>query len=465
LASADARYWRMNHLIRILAIDDDPGVLSVLKAGLTGGGVEVLAADDPEVGWEMVRRINPDIVLLDLLMPGLGGMELLDRIVEGNPSIDVVLLTGEYRIEYAVQAIQRGACDYLTKPVDIEFLRERVGKLIAGAQNRIRDIELEEAFVRASQFGEMVGRSPEMLDAFVRLQRIAPHYRSALITGETGTGKELAARALHALSPVSTRPLVVCNCAAIVETLFESELFGHVRGAFTGAVQDRKGMFETANGGAIFLDEVGEIPLTSQSKLLRVLQNQEVQRVGSSAVRNVDVRVIAATNRDLRAMIAKDQFREDLYYRLSMVKVHLPRLVDRKEDLPLLERHFLEEFSQRFDKRIQGITHRAQGLLARYPWPGNVRELENAIGHACMMTAGDNIDVRDLPEELQSYRHSQGPGAEAPLLTLAEAERCHAQYVLDRVGGNKQAAAEILAISRNTLYRILKEPLPSEGHT
>ncbi len=455
----------MRHLIKILAIDDDAGVLSVVKAALTGDGIEVLVANDPTVGWEMVRQLNPDIVLLDLVMPALGGMELLDKIVDWNPSIDVVLLTGEYRIEYAVEAIQRGACDYLTKPVEIELLRERVGKLIAGTQNRLRSIEIEEAFVRASQFGEMVGRSPEMLDAFVRLQRIAPHYRSALITGETGTGKELAARALHALSPVSTRPLVVCNCAAIVETLFESELFGHVKGAFTGAVQDRTGMFESANGGTIFLDEIGEVPLVSQSKLLRVLQNQEVQRVGSSAVRTLNVRVIAATNRDLRAMIAKNQFREDLYYRLSMVRVQLPRLVDRKQDLPLLERHFLEEFSRRFAKRIKGITHRAQGLLARYPWPGNVRELENAIGHACMMTAGDNIDVRDLPEDLQNYRHTQGPGAAAPLLTLAEAGRCHAQYVLDRVGGNKQEAAEILGISRNTLYRILKEPLPSNGQT
>jgi DNA-binding NtrC family response regulator len=446
-------------MIKLLAIDDEPRILKVVKAALAGEGLEILVADDADVGWEIVRRTSPDIVLLDLAMPGIEGMELLERIVEWNPSIDVVLLTGEYRIERAVEAIQKGACDYLTKPFEIDLLRERIGKLVAGARNRLRCIELEEAFVQVSQCGEMVGRSPQMLDVFVRLQRVAPHYRSTLITGETGTGKELAARALHALSPVSAQPFVVCNCAAIVETLFESELFGHVKGAFTGAVQDRIGLFESANGGTIFLDEIGEVPLSKQSTLLRVLQNQEILRVGSSAVRSVDARIIAATNRDLRAMIARNQFREDLYYRLSMVNIQLPRLIDRKEDLPLLERHFLKEFSQRFDKRIKGLTHRAQALLAQYSWPGNIRELENVIGHACMMTAGDTVDVRDLPEDLQRHRQIHGPSAAPPLMTLAEAERGHAQYVLDRMSGNKQEAAKVLGISRNTLYRILKNPL------
>jgi DNA-binding NtrC family response regulator len=447
----------MDSLVKILAIDDDPGVLALLKMALESDGVEVQVANDPEVGWEMVRQISPDIVLLDVVMPRLSGMELLDRIVEWSPLINVVLLTGEYHMEHAVEAIQKGACDYLTKPAQIDLLRERIGKLIVGARDLLRGAELEEAFVQASRFGGMVGRSPEMLGIFERLRRIAPHYRSVLITGETGTGKELAARALHALSPVSTAPFVVCNCATIVETLFESELFGHVRGAFTGAVGDRIGLFEAADGGTIFLDEIGEVPLVVQSKLLRVLQNQEFQRVGSPATRSVDVRVIAATNRDLRAMIAKNQFREDLYYRLATIKVHMPRLFERKVDLLLLERHFLKECSQRFNKRIKGLTRRAQALLARYPWPGNVRELENVISHACMMTVGDAIDVRDFPEDLQSYRPVSGPGGAPPLLTLAEVEVRHARYVLEQVGGNKQEAAKILGISRNTLYRILGE--------
>jgi DNA-binding NtrC family response regulator len=375
--------------------------------------------------------------------------------------IDVVLLTSEHGTEFAVEAIQKGASDYLTKPVDIDLLRERIGRLAAQARNRRRGTELEDALLLTSGLSGMVGRSPEMLDVFVRMQRIAPHYRAALIVGETGTGKELAARALHGLSRVAAQSFIVCNCAAIAETLFESELFGHVRGSFTGAVQDRIGLFEAASGGTIFLDEIGEVPPALQGKLLRVLQNHEVQRVGSPIVRSIDVRVIAATNRDLRVMISKNEFREDLYYRLSMVQVQLPRLADRKEDLPLLIRHFVLKYSIQFGKNIRGLTQRAQLLLARHDWPGNVRELENVIGHACMMTSGDTIDVRDLPEELHDGGRRQAPGAPEALLPLAEMERRHTQAVLARVGGNKQEAAAILGISRTTLYRILNETAPS----
>ena len=227
-----------------------------------------------------------------------------------------------------------------------------------------------------------------MWEMFSKIRRVAPHYRSVLITGETGAGKDLVARALHALSPVANGRFVVLNCSAVVETLFESELFGHVKGAFTGAAQDKVGLFEHANGGTLFLDEIGDMPLGTQAKLLRALQNQEVQRVGSLTARKVDVRVIAATNKDLRAAIADKLFREDLYYRLSMVEIRTPSLVERMEDLPLLERHFLEHFARQFGKSIKGFTHRAQILLARHNWPGNVRELENVIGHACMMVLG-----------------------------------------------------------------------------
>ena len=444
--------------IRILAVDDEPAILSVVKAALSGDGVEVLTATDPEAAWQMAREVDPHLAILDLAMPRLSGMALLSRLVDWNPLIDVVLLTGEYRTDYAVEAIQKGACDYLTKPVDIDLLQARIGKQIDEIRSRLRGIEIEEAMVGASRFGGMVGRSPELLRVFGLISRIAPHYRHALITGETGTGKELAARALHDMSSVSRGPFVVCNCAAIVETLFESELFGHVRGAFTGAVRDRAGLFESADGGTIFLDEIGELPATVQSKLLRVLQQHEIQRVGSSSVRQVDVRVIAATNRDLRAEIGRSQFREDLYYRLSMVKIHLPRLADRLDDLPLLERHFLMEFSRQYGKKIRGVTPRAQTLLARHPWTGNIREFENVIGHACMMTSGETIDVRDLPEDFQRGRgHAGDGGSSEPLMTLAAVELRHVKLVLERVGGNKQAAAEILGISRNTLYRILKD--------
>ncbi|MBI3207434.1 MAG: sigma-54-dependent Fis family transcriptional regulator [Candidatus Solibacter usitatus] len=449
--------------IKILALDDDPAILSLVKSALQSDDVEVQTATLPEEAWRIARKDNPDIILLDLVMPTANGMELLPQFIAWNPLIVVVLLTGEYHPEYAVEAIQKGASDYLTKPVEIDLLQKRIGKRIEEIRKHRRVLELEEEFARTGRLGDLVGLSRPMLNVYARLERIAPHYRSVLITGETGTGKELAARALHSLSPVSSGPFVVCNCAALVETLFESELFGHTAGAFTGAVKDRAGLFETGNGGTVFLDEIGELPLNVQSKLLRVLQRHEVQRVGSSTVRPVDVRVIAATNRNLKDEIAGKQFREDLYYRLAVVEIHLPRLTDRHEDLVLLQRHFLTEYSKRYNKRIRSITNRAQAVLMRHTWPGNVRELENVIGHACMMAAGDVIDVWDLPDEFQGQKHDsvQPAAVEAPL-TMAEAEFRHALSVLAQAGGNKQEAAEILGISRNTLYRILKDANPEK---
>ena len=293
-----------------------------------------------------------------------------------------------------------------------------------------------------------------MLEVYSRIRRIGPHFRIALITGATGTGKELVARALHKFSPVNGRAFVVCNCAAIVETLFESELFGYVKGAFTGATQDRAGLFEAADGGTLFMDEIGEIPVHLQSKLLRVLQNNEVQRVGSHLLRKIDVRVIAATNRNLREMVKKDLFREDLFYRLSMLEVKLPTLAERKEDLPLLQKHFLDQFVAQLGKSIKGLTRRAQSVLSRYFWPGNIRELQNVIGHACMMAEGEVIDLPDLPQYLHSRESAhEGQG----LLTLEEVERHHVHRILTQVGGNKLEAAAILGVSRATIYRILSQ--------
>ncbi len=405
----------------------------------------------------MLFRSNPDVVLLDLRLPGMSGMELLDRIVEQRPLTDVILLTGDDSTERAVQAIQKGACDYLTKPIEIEFLQERVGKLIRKVRERYA-LESEQSAPRRTQFAAMVGSSGKMTAVFSRLQRIAPYFRTVLVTGETGTGKELAARALHALSPASSGPFVICNCAAVVDSLFETELFGHVRGAFTGALHDRVGLFESAQGGTLFLDEVGELPLGLQAKLLRVLQNHEVQRVGSNLVRRFDVRVIAATNRDLEAMALSGSFRMDLYYRLSAVQLGLPRLADRMEDLPLLARHFLKKYAQEYDKPVDGLTNRAHLVLARHGWPGNVRELENVIGHACMMATRRLIDVSDLP----AYLQGDSTNGATSLTTLREVEKQYAQLVLKHVGGNKRQAAHVLGISRTTLYRILTgAPLPA----
>jgi DNA-binding NtrC family response regulator len=440
--------------LKLLAIDDDPQSLALINDTLAQPGFEILTTQDAESGFEKFLRFRPRIVLLDLLLPGVDGMELLEKMIRIDPGANVVLVSGHYSAESAVEAIQKGACDYLTKPFDVSRLRTRVASFIAEAELRSRTLTLDQELLEACQFEGIVSRSPLMLEVFTKVRRVAPHFKTALITGATGTGKELVARALHRLSSVASEKFVVCNCSTLVENLAESELFGHSRGAFTGAIQDKAGLFESADGGVIFLDEVGVLSAATQAKLLRVLQDHEVRRVGSSISRKVNVRVIAATNRNLRKMVKDGQFREDLYYRLAVVEISLPPLANRREDLPLLERHFVERFSGEYKKAISGLTRRAQGRMATYPWPGNVRELENVIGNACMMTDGKFIDTNDLPERFQGRASDDAPVDEA-LFSLEEVQRRHVMRVLDRVGGNKARAAEILGVGRATIYQLL----------
>jgi len=452
--------------LSLLIIDDNLGSLEMLSNALAQPDLEILTASDPEEGLDLVHSRHPQIVLTDLIMPHMSGMEVLDRIMEFDPATEVILMTAHYSTESAVEAIKKGASDYLNKPVSIAALREKIGRVVELARKGQYASRLEDELLASAAFEGMVGNSPTMWDMFSRIRRVAPHYRAVLVTGETGTGKDLVAQALHRLSPAGQGRYVVLNCSAVVETLFESELFGHVRGSFTGASNDKAGLFEHAHGGTLFLDEIGDMPLATQAKLLRVLQNQEVQRVGSLTARKVDVRVVAATNHDLRAAIAEKRFREDLYYRLSMVEIKVPSLEDRKEDLPLLERHLIAKFACQYGKEIHALTRRAQIRLAMHSWPGNVRELENVIGHACMMTLGDTIDVQDLPP----YLLAEGQAVSDPgdtlvpesesAGTLEAQERALIQRAMQAAAGNQSQAARMLRIGRDALrYKLKKHSL------
>ncbi len=449
--------------LSIVILDDNPGSLELLSTALSREGVAIHTASRPTEALDLIRRIRPQLVLTDLVMPEMSGLDVLSRIMEFAPATDVVLMTAHYTTETAVEAIRKGAADYLEKPIRLPLLRERVGRLIEDARRR-------QAAGNETEFEGLIGTSPAMAGLFARIRRVAPHYRSALIQGATGTGKDLVARALHARSGVKGQ-YVVLNCSAVVETLFESELFGHVKGAFTGADRDKPGMFEAASEGTLFLDEIGDMPISTQAKLLRALQNQEIQRVGSLQPRKVNVRVIAATHRNLRQAVADRQFREDLWYRLTMVEIPVPSLAERKEDLPLLIRHFIDRFAREYGKAIRGVTPRARLALERHAWPGNVRELENALGHACMMAEGDEIDVGDLPPSVLGEEplapgsssasvppaaagSAADPGGQA---SLADHERQLVVSALERVKGNQSEAARSLGIGRDALRYKMKK--------
>ena len=441
-------------ILKILAIDDAQASLDLIVAALADMGLEIRTTTDPRHGLDLVRQWRPKIVLLNSVVPGVEGMEILRQVVNADPGIDVIVMTGYYSTESAVEAIQAGAADYLPKAFPLEKVRTRISQLLEDAERRLRASKLEDDLAENLQFEGMIGRSPRMLDLFAKIRRIAPHFRTVLVTGPTGAGKDLVARALHRLSPTSNGHFSAVNCSSISETLAESELFGYVKGAFTGAVQEKVGLFEYASGGTAFLDEIGDLPLNMQSKLLRVLQNQELQRLGSPLTRKVDLRVVAATNRDLPQLVKLGKFREDLYFRITMVQLKVPSLAERPEDLPLLQRYFLKRFSAQYKKSISGLTRRTQALLSSYSWPGNVRELENVIGHACMMTDSDVIDIHDLPENdfIQLGKTNMASGS---LLPLAQVKRLYIERVLKEVSGNKALAAKILGIGRTSLYSIL----------
>jgi two-component system, NtrC family, response regulator HydG len=440
--------------VRLLVINRDANILQQCRAALADSGVEILTAANEIEGLNTFFRSRPQIVIMDVAAAHVGGLDVLSRVMSTDTAVSLILLADEYSSSAAINAIQLGATDYLTKPIDVTKLQLRVNELVSDAKRRSEALTLDRELIENYQFEGIIGRSPAMLDVFSRIRRVAPHFRVLLIHGETGTGKELVARAVHNRSRGATKPFAACNCSALVDTLLETELFGHVKGAFTGADRDKAGLFEYASGGTVFLDEIGDMPIGAQAKLLRVLQNAEIQRVGSPKVHTVNTNVIAATNRNLKTLVEQGNFREDLYYRLAIAEINLPPLSRRMEDLPLLERYFLEKYARDYRKEVLGLTRRAQARMSSYAWPGNVRELENVISNACMMVEGETIDVKDLPASISSTSITEISSATAPL-TMEAMQENHLLSVLAYTGGNKARAAELLGISRETVYSML----------
>jgi two-component system response regulator HydG len=446
----------------ILVVDDEPGQRAMLRAVLSAEGYEVAEAEDGASAVAHVEAHFYDLLLMDVRMAQLDGMAALQAIKGRSPGIPIILMTAYGTVRDAVEAMKVGAYDYLTKPLDIDELKLTVARGLRHAA-----LEEENAHLRALvgcdvEVSAIIGTSAPMQRLFEALALVAPTEATVLILGESGTGKELVAQAIHANSPRRDGPFITVNCAALPETLLESELFGHERGAFTGATERRLGRFELAHGGTIFLDEIGELTPAAQTRLLRVLQSQAFERVGGSNTLKVDVRVLAATNKDLEAAVRAGHFRDDLWYRLRVFPLTVPPLRQRRDDIPLLAEHFLKRYAERHRRRLRGLTPRALDLLMRYEWPGNVRELEHTLERAVILARGEHLTPEEFPPSLRALA---GPAEDIPShepavpvgLSLKEVERELIRKTLEHTGGNRTKAAEILGISRATLHNKLKE--------
>jgi DNA-binding NtrC family response regulator len=438
----------MRRLTHILLVDNDASNIDFLRGALGKHGLEVHAAVSGSEALQLLEQEQPELVIQDVQVPD--GWELLNWILDKRPGMKVVILTKDDSPESVVRAMRCGALDYLIKPLGLDQLTLSVDRWLIASDISNKQNELPEDLIRELDSLGIVGRSQEMVDLFRKVHKLAPFFQVALVTGETGTGKEGVAHLLHRLSPVANGPFVVANCAAITETLFESEVFGHMRGSFTGASANRTGLAEAADGGTLFLDEIGELPLQSQAKLLRLMQTGEVRPVGSTLTRKVHLRVIAATNRNPREMVRQQIFREDLYYRLATLELRLPPLARRNEDLDLLIKHFLDKIEGQMGRSLR-LTPTARHLLQRYAWPGNVREMENTLSYASMLASEGWIDLEHLPTWLTNAEE----GPKGDLLSLNAVITRHADTVLQSVNGNRLKAAKILGIGRATLYRIL----------
>jgi two-component system, NtrC family, response regulator HydG len=451
----------MEQPIRVLVVDDEEPHAQAVAESLERLGYECTVAASGREGVRLIEEQEFDIVLTDLLMADVDGMGVLAKAKEELPRAEVVILTGRNETKDAVAAIQAGAAEYLLKPLDIGKLRAVVDRRSQAQRLARTNLELKRQLDEKFGFEGVIGNSPAMHSVLDRLKQIAPTSATVLITGESGTGKELVAKALHVNSPRRNKPYVALNCAELSENVLESELFGHVKGAFTGADRDRVGRLQHANGGTLFLDEIGDIPMTVQVKLLRVVETGDVIRVGTNEPVKVNVRLVSATNRDLAEAIATGKFRQDLYHRLKVVSLKLPPLRSRKEDIPLLIDYFLRDFTAAHDKPIRAVTPAVRKVLAAYSWPGNVRELRNAIESMVVVDSDGILDLDDLTEDLQAVSPQaaeSGPGTSALIgRPLDEVENYYIAECLKMTDGNREEAAKMLGIGERTLYRKIKE--------
>ena len=444
----------------VLIVDDERNIRSGLSIAFEDEDFDTLEAENGEVAWNIINKKSVDLVITDLRMPVLSGYDLLKRISSTFPTLPVIVLTGHGTIEDAVKAMQDGAIDFFTKPVDLDHIILTARKALQNSkileQNRRLTEEITTLKQKVQARGTIIGKSEKLTKMMSLIEQVAPTRASVLVTGESGVGKELVADALHRLSDRKDGPFIKVHCASLSSNLLESELFGHEKGAFTGAVSQKKGRFELADGGTIFLDEIGEIDSATQVKILRVLQEREFERVGGTETIKVDVRIVAATNRDLLDEVKKGNFREDLYYRLNVVHIEVPPLRERKEDIPLLMSSFLEEFNREDNRTIEGFSPAARKAMYAYSWPGDIRRLRNTIESAVGTGRGKVIDTGDLPEQIVAENRA-GEVSIRLGVTLSEAEKTVIMSTLDFCEGNKTKASEMLGIGRKTLHRKLEE--------
>ncbi|HSL20033.1 MAG TPA: sigma-54 dependent transcriptional regulator [Vicinamibacterales bacterium] len=448
---------------RILVVDDERSMRELLAIVLKREGHEVLLAENGRRAIELLEKESVELLISDVKMPDVSGVQVLEAAQRTNPEIIGIMITAYASTETAVEALRLGAYDYLSKPFNVDELKLKVHKALERKRLQQENVLLKRALQSSNQFSNIIGRSPVMLAVFQLVQTIAPTASTVLISGESGTGKELVARAIHFNSPRKDRPFVALNCGALPETLLESELFGHVRGAFTGADSNKKGLVEVAEKGTVFLDEIGEMSPIVQVKVLRVLQDRKFRRLGGTEETEADIRIIAATNRDLSKLVAEGKFREDLFYRINVIPVRLPPLRDRLEDIPLLAEHFLAKYASQIGRKLSGISPEAMRLLQAYPWPGNIRELENAIERAVTLEAGSFVQASSLPEHVQSG--TSGDGKDAVVLDsgfdlerhVEDIEREYISEALRRAGGVKSRAAELLGMSFRSFRYYMKK--------